>query len=538
MLETALSLIRNKINIFPCGFTKQPLCGHGFKDATCDETQINEWWAQWPDVSIGMPTGVVNGVVVLDVDIDDKKEINGEESLQALLENNFADMPVTRTVRTPRGGKHLYFDSEKTHIRCSTSKIGKGLDIKGDGGYVILPPSRNGTGKSYVLEIEGPIAHIPGWLKDLIVEPERKEPPAPPTTARPYNATTDRTKIETALSHISPSCPYADWIQIGMALFSWDSGEGRYIWDAWSRRSEKYEEGLIDVKWRTFKSGPLTIATLFNMAKAAGWKPVPMLQPDSPPSDSATSPSAAAAPEAFFYQKYSKEYLICNKRKAWLSLNENQFKKELAHRGLNNRIQKGESISEADSFIIKLRDTKDIDYSGPLAGYSAGFYDMNGYRVLVTESPKIIHPKEAAWPTIDKFIAGLLYDPIHDQSIYLMGWLKLAYESLRNNHHRPGQAMVICGPHDCGKSLLQLLITKILGGRSAKPYSYMTGSTDFNGDLFAAEHLCIEDEPAVNDLRVRRAFGAQIKQITGCDTQRCHAKFQQAITLPRSGAYP
>jgi hypothetical protein len=235
--------------------------------------------------------------------------------------------------------------------------------------------------------------------------------------------------------------------------------------------------------------------------------------------------------EKFYYEKHSKEYLLRNQRKSWMSLSESQFKKELAHRGMNSCKEKGENVSEVDEFIINLRDTKDIDYSGPLAGYTSGFYEMNGFRVLVTESPQIIQPSVGDWPTLEKLIHGLLLDENHDQQLYLFGWLKLAYESLIAGYKRPGQVLAICGPHNCGKSLLQLLITKILGGRSAKPYSFMTAITDFNGELFTAEHLMIEDEPASTDLRTRRNFGAQIKQIAGCDVQRCHAKNHQAISL-------
>ena len=98
-------------------------------------------------------------------------------------------------------------------------------------------------------------------------------------------------------------------------------------------------------------------------------------------------------------------------------------------------------------------------------------------------------------------------------------------------HYRPGQALALCGPHNCGKSLIQQIITVILGDRSAKPYDYMVDSTNFNSEMFKAEHLCIEDEAASTDIRARRAFGAQIKQITACDTQRCHKKHCEAITL-------
>ena len=535
MLEHALNYAKNGIYIFPCGQTKQPLCTHGFKDATKDESIIRAWWTKWPLAAIGMPTGKINGVIVLDVDIDKEKGTDGEAALKTLLEKQGVSLPPTLTVRTPRGGRHIHLDPLDAIIKSSTSKIGPGLDIKAEGGYVLLPPSQNGSGKGYVLEVNEGVADVPEWFKKLIVEPTRKTTPPPPI--KDFNGAPDRAKIEDALFYISSSCKYKEWINIGMALHSWSPIEGRYIWDAWSRLSSKYEEGMVDVKWKTFNAdGGIAIGTLFEQAKKGGWKPYRTTPIPSPKTPSVLKPGVPSIigikdVEEFYYEKHSKEYLIRNQRMSWMSLAEGQFKQELAHRGFATSKKKDENVSEATAFIINLRDTKDIDYAGPLAGYSAGFYEMNGYRVLVTESPQIIQPVAGEWPVIKKLIQGLLFDENYAQQLYLFGWLKLAYESLCAEHRRPGQALVICGPHDCGKSLLQLVITQIFGGRAAKPYSYMTAGTDFNGELFTAEHLVIEDEPAGNDLRMRRSFGAQIKQITGCDTQRCHAKHQQAITL-------
>jgi hypothetical protein len=96
---------------------------------------------------------------------------------------------------------------------------------------------------------------------------------------------------------------------------------------------------------------------------------------------------------------------------------------------------------------------------------------------------------------------------------------------------RPAPVMAIAGPRNSGKSLLQNLFTVILGGRVAKPYRYMSGHTDFNGELFGAEHLMVEDEAPSTDLRSRRALGAHIKAFTVNETQSCHVKNRQALTL-------
>ena len=128
------------------------------------------------------------------------------------------------------------------------------------------------------------------------------------------------------------------------------------------------------------------------------------------------------------------------------------------------------------------------------------------------------------------FIAGLQRQKF-DQRLYLYGWLKIAFEALSARRLRPGQLLVLAGIDDCGKSLLQNLITLIFGGRAARPYQFMTGLTPFNSDLFEAEHLMIEDEQASFDIRSRRNFGAQLKNITATEWQRCHAKNRTAISL-------
>jgi hypothetical protein len=132
---------------------------------------------------------------------------------------------------------------------------------------------------------------------------------------------------------------------------------------------------------------------------------------------------------------------------------------------------------------------------------------------------------------IGTLLQNLFQDEVRDQRPFVLGWLKIAIESLRARIRRPGQVLAIAGPRDCGKSLVQNLITEIFGGRAAKPYRYMSGATPFNGDLFGAEHLMIEDECGSFDLRSRREFGARIKDFTVNEVQSCHAKNKQAISL-------
>ena len=122
MIDHALNYAQNGIFVFPCSVSKQPLCAHGFKDATKDEAIIRAWWLRWPNAAIGMPTGKINGIVVLDIDVDREKGIDGEGSFANLLKKQGVSMPVTRTVRTPRGGRHVHLNPLGAIIKSSASK--------------------------------------------------------------------------------------------------------------------------------------------------------------------------------------------------------------------------------------------------------------------------------------------------------------------------------------------------------------------------------------------------------------------------------
>lgn len=185
-LEGALAHAARGRPIFPCGADKRPLTAHGFKDATTDPEQIQEWWGRWPTALIGMPTGAPSRVFVLDVDVDPASGKDGETSLLSLM-NDRGPLPDTVESLTPRGGRHLFFRHPGGTVPCSASKIGPDLDIRGDGGYVVLPPSRLPDGRAYHWEgssdpDEGSrVAAPPDWLVALVTGPSKTgEAPASP----------------------------------------------------------------------------------------------------------------------------------------------------------------------------------------------------------------------------------------------------------------------------------------------------------------------------------------------------------------------
>ncbi len=235
-------------------------------------------------------------------------------------------------------------------------------------------------------------------------------------------------------------------------------------------------------------------------------------------------------PEAYF-DSARQHYWVQDQRERWMPYNETSLKRLIRSNGISAKPLKGEMVSDLDLVILEIQHNRNVDYAASLAGYKKGVYDILGSRVLVVDSPQLIEPKAGTWERIKVVLIGLLIDENFDQTPYLFGWLKLALESLRAGQRRPGQALALAGPKDCGKSLLQNIITELLGGRMASPYQYMTGITPFNGEMFRAEHLVIEDNSASTDIRARRNFGALLKTITVNEHQSCHAKGRQAVSL-------
>lgn len=175
-----------------------------------------------------------------------------------------------------------------------------------------------------------------------------------------------------------------------------------------------------------------------------------------------------------------------------------------------------------------------IDYAGSLAGHEVGtFRDGAGRCYLITDQARGVFddmPKKFDEP---KFFISFVEELLpEDQSQYFFYWLAIALMSLRRGDFRPGQAVVLAGPSQCGKSLLQSVITEILGGRSANPFRYMMEVTQFNQDLCQAEHWQIEDPASTTDLRTRRIFGCKLKECTVNRDFSIHKKGKDALSLP------
>lgn len=179
LLNAALGYADRGRPVFPCTLDKKPLTATGFKNATADLATIRKWWTRHPGASIGSPTGGDTGIFVVDVDMPD-----GPVTL-ARLEQENGPLPATLEQRTGSGGRHLFFNHPGWIIRNSAKRLGPGLDTRGDGGYVILPPSPHPSGNLYEWTTRHPIAEAPAWLLEKLTE-RQTEKPAPMATGGEY----------------------------------------------------------------------------------------------------------------------------------------------------------------------------------------------------------------------------------------------------------------------------------------------------------------------------------------------------------------
>ena len=164
LLKAALAYARRGVPVFPCEPEgKRPLTYNGFWDASADPRRVAAWWDRWPDANLGVPTGERSGLLVLDID----PGTGGLESLAA-LERAYGTLPKTAKTRTGCGGVHIFFGYPAAEeVRNSAGKLGPGLDVRGEGGYVIVPPSR--TRGVYEWLDRTPLAQ-PSWLLECLRE--------------------------------------------------------------------------------------------------------------------------------------------------------------------------------------------------------------------------------------------------------------------------------------------------------------------------------------------------------------------------------
>ncbi|HXU06087.1 MAG TPA: bifunctional DNA primase/polymerase [Polyangia bacterium] len=240
-----------------------------------DVTAIRADWERWPDANVGIPTGAVNKFFVVEADtIAGGHTADGIASMRA-LEAEHGALPPTRMAMSPSGSTHWYFRHPGPGVKImnSASTLAPGVDVRGDGGMVIAPPSVRNDGE-YVWLNDLEIAEAPAWLIER-------------ATARPRSngranggdhddvVTVDYDAIAAALDVIpNNDIGWEDWNRIAMIVFVATAGTSRGLdlFDEWSQKSSKYDAGKTVERWEKLRTSPptnLTVASLYYLADQA-----------------------------------------------------------------------------------------------------------------------------------------------------------------------------------------------------------------------------------------------------------------------------
>ena len=176
MHKHALKYAARGLAVFPCQVRgKAPVTANGCNGATTHRDLIDHWWSECPDLNIGARTG--ERFFVVDIDMTDDKD--GEASL-AKLEKKHGTLPETVEIITG-GGRHLWFRAPagrviRNSVGKKSSGLGAGIDIRGEGGYVLMPPSVHPSGRIYAFSVDSAatIAAAPEWLIEAASWPANK----------------------------------------------------------------------------------------------------------------------------------------------------------------------------------------------------------------------------------------------------------------------------------------------------------------------------------------------------------------------------
>jgi Bifunctional DNA primase/polymerase, N-terminal/Primase C terminal 2 (PriCT-2) len=222
--------------------------------ATRDPKQIRKDWKRWPDANVGIPTGAENGFFVVEADTLKGHGVDGIASLRE-LEAKHGKLPDTLMAMSPSGSVHYYFKHRggSLKIKCSTSEIAKGVDVKGDGGMVIAPPSSRADGE-YVWLNHLEIADAPAWL-ELITERPRQLPAKAsfPSNLPPPDIEEIRAAVRAIKNDETTS--REKWYTVGFAIIhaTGKSKEGLEIFDEYSKRYPAYNAEDTKEFYRTAK---------------------------------------------------------------------------------------------------------------------------------------------------------------------------------------------------------------------------------------------------------------------------------------------
>lgn len=324
MLDAALAYADHGVRVFPVNpRSKNPIAAKltdedgkpidgtgGFKRATTDRLQIEAWWPRakfkkHSEALIGVPMGPLSGVWCLDVDTKEGGHRSEGFTAWTALQATHGKIK-TRQHMTNSGGLHEIFRWSPHHrITTSPGDAPDGIDVKGEGGYIVVPPSRARI-KNRLYSVARDVAPVeaPAWLLEMIgrapdvatvIHRDPSKPLNPfqefgiAATARVSgsgrnNQPVDIDELADAMRFVpNPNLDWEEWTAIGLALYAALGDDGFELFDAFSQKApDLYDAKTTARRWREVRTSPPSrtgAGKLFKIAIANGWTATPKHEP-------------------------------------------------------------------------------------------------------------------------------------------------------------------------------------------------------------------------------------------------------------------
>jgi bifunctional DNA primase/polymerase-like protein/primase-like protein len=262
----------------------------GVYKATTDPDIIRRWWTLNPQALIGLPMGKRTGVWTLDVDTGED-HADGTAAWNEIIAEH--EPLVTREHRSATDGPHLIFKCNAEQIGCSKGALPSGIEVRGQGGYIAVPPSRRKQ-RNYTVHHDIDPVEAPQWLVNLILQ---DRPQASSWTPRaPVSIEKEIERLADALQFVPNPDDWVEWKNNAMRIFAGVGDAGFEPFAIWSRRWKRYkpsDEADIRQCWEEVRGCPPSrtgINKIYKIARANGW--VPKTEPTYPAEENPTADEA------------------------------------------------------------------------------------------------------------------------------------------------------------------------------------------------------------------------------------------------------
>ncbi|WP_198516537.1 phage/plasmid primase, P4 family [Herbaspirillum huttiense] len=530
ILAEAVRLALRGFSVFPLvSGGKKPAVATGFKAATTDPVQIEDWFSKKAKSNIGIATGEVSGIWVLDIDV--KNGAKGEESLAA-FEAEYGALPPTLTCKTPSGGKHIYFAHDGSMSVKSAAGILPGIDVRGEGGYIVASPSQiDGVPYQWV-DSKARIAIAPEALIRLVTE--KKSSPTPIDAGAVIQEGTRNDKLMRAAvkwlklkmdeddvldllrelngSACNPPLPDEELVQIVHNVFArygnqvellcTDKGDAERMADLYHNKLHYVEEKEQWLSWTGFLWRPVGKEFVMQCLKEL----------------------------SNVVRKEAKQEIDSARKKALL---EHALKLEGA-----NKLENVLKLFKSEPNI--LTSVSAIDSHGSLISVANGTFDLltNSFRapdpsLLMTVGTNIVFDPDAKAPRWEKFISEVM-----NENEALVECLQRIVGYCLTNSVAEQCIFFFYGHGANGKSTLLNILLELLGdmGTQAQGELLLEGSRTSSGaspDIARLEGKRLIAVSEFND--GKHLNEAQVKSLTGGDVITARYLFKNQFTFKMTG---